>query len=151
DALKHCLRPYDLAARYGGEEFTVVMPGSNPDTSMVVAERIRERVQESSYMTRHGHERHVTVSIGCATYPRTAEDAASLIRAADSALYDAKRSGRNRTVYYSGKFVARVRHEGRVEKLDRWVADQDRPQGEHLLGMMGPIVAELARTLPLSN
>lgn len=151
DALKHCLRPYDLAARYGGEEFTVVMPGSNPDTSMVVAERIRERVQESSYMTRQGHERHVTISIGCATYPHTAEDAASLLRAADSALYDAKKTGRNRTVYYSGKFVARARHESRVEKLDRWVADQDRPEAENLLSMMGPIVAELARTLPLST
>lgn len=151
DALKHCLRTYDLAARYGGEEFTVVMPGSSPETSMAVAERIRERVQESSYMTRHGRERHVTVSIGCASYPHTADDAASLIKAADSALYDAKRAGRNQTVYYTGRFVARSRYEGRVEKVDRWVSDSDRPAAERLKNLLDPIVDELARTLPLSN
>ncbi len=151
DALKHCLRPYDLAARYGGEEFTIVMPGSNATASMVVAERIRERVQESSYMTRHGRERHVTVSIGCATYPHTADDAASLLKAADSALYDAKHTGRNQTLYYSGKFVARTRYEGRVEKVDRWLSEEDRPVSEQLLSSLGEIVAELARTLPLST
>jgi len=151
DALKHCIRPYDLAARYGGEEFTVVMPGSNVATAMSIAARIRERVQETSYMTRQGRERHVTVSIGCALYPETAEDVSGLIKAADAALYEAKRAGRNRTVLYNGRFVAKPRYEGRLEKIGRWVAEEDRPEAERLLSLLTPMVIEMARTLPLST
>ncbi len=125
DALKSCLRPYDLAGRYGGEEFTVIMPGSSLASSMATAERIRQRIEALPYLTRSGRERHVTASFGCAIYPETATDGGSLIKAADLALFNAKRSGRNRTVAYDGTFsscTAVPRLE--LERVAGWVKDE---------------------------
>jgi diguanylate cyclase (GGDEF)-like protein len=102
DVLKAMIRPYDLAARYGGEEFTLVLPGSDLDSTVMVAERIRKQLERLEFVGESGEARSVTASFGCAVFPESAEDAASLIKAADIALYEAKRSGRNRTVAFSG-------------------------------------------------
>lgn len=96
--LRESVRPYDLAARYGGEEFTVVLPGSGMETTLTTAERIRRHVEAMPITTRTGRVRHITVSIGCASYPTHGQEASSLIQAADSALFQAKREGRNRIV-----------------------------------------------------
>lgn len=102
DAIKECLRQYDVAARYGGEEFTVVMPGSGSPGTLTVAERIRAKVSGTPFVTRSGRERHVTVSIGCGIYPAAGQDPASLLKAADLALFEAKRAGRNCVRMYDG-------------------------------------------------
>ena len=91
--LKNCsARPGDLAARYGGEEFAVVLPNTDTSSASLVAERIRV-----SMLERAQNGDNPTVSIGVASMrPRPDRYVATLLRAADTALYRAKANGRNR-------------------------------------------------------
>ncbi len=90
------VRPYDALGRYGGEEFLVVLPGCAAEEALEVAERLRERVGDEA-ISCEGGPISVTVSLGVASEDRVLSDAPEpLIAAADGALYDAKRSGRNR-------------------------------------------------------
>jgi two-component system chemotaxis family response regulator WspR len=95
-----CKRPTDFAARIGGEEFVVVLPTSNSEAAMIFAELLRSTVLALSI--RHGSSSEagmVSVSIGCATsVPCHGDSPQPLIEAADGALYEAKRSGKNRVV-----------------------------------------------------
>lgn len=95
--LRTDLRNIDLPARYGGEEFAVIMPHTPKPYAGSVAERLRMNVEESN-LFHTDRLRTVTVSIGVAAYPVDATDVDSLIDAADNALYQAKREGRNRVV-----------------------------------------------------
>lgn len=152
DAVKACVRPYDLAARYGGEEFTVVMPGSSEQTTLAVAERIRQRVESIGYTTRSGRDRHVTVSLGCASFPNGGVDAGDVLKAADVALFEAKRSGRNRVVSFSGQssFDGR-RDDLNLPALMAWIPDSDREASEHLYGKCLHDVALLSAQLHLTG
>ena len=96
DALRASVRPYDLAARYGGEEFTILVPGASAAGVMGLAERLRKRVASRPFVCADGREAPLTVSVGCAVYPAQGPDAPGLLKAADVALYEAKRAGRNR-------------------------------------------------------
>ncbi len=91
------LRPGDLVARYGGEEFLAILPGTDAAGALAVAERIRASVEDLA-IPHDGHARgFVTVSIGVATLrPLPGDGTAGLVKAADEALYAAKRAGRNR-------------------------------------------------------
>jgi two-component system, cell cycle response regulator len=90
------LRPYDAVGRYGGEEFLVVLPGCAVEAGMRHADRLRGLITDLPFDTSEG--RHsVTCSLGVASTSSTnPKDPDSLIRAADAALYRAKRNGRNR-------------------------------------------------------
>jgi diguanylate cyclase (GGDEF)-like protein len=94
----HACRRGDLTARYGGEEFVVVLPDTDETGAAQVAEAIRSEV-ENGPIDLAGTLRRFTVSIGCATgrsaHPRSL---AELTTSADSALYAAKRGGRNAVV-----------------------------------------------------
>lgn len=103
-AIKNSVRPYDLAARYGGEEFTVVMPGATRDTVEAISERIRSEIEHSGITTSSGRHRGVTASLGYALFSETARDPIGVIKAADDALFQAKRNGRNQAVFYEGVF-----------------------------------------------
>ncbi len=91
-------RAGELAARYGGEEFAAILPDANPASAVSVAETMREAVLELQVLHDGSLvERFVTISIGVATVcPSPDEAPASLIAAADQALYRAKDLGRNR-------------------------------------------------------
>lgn len=91
-------RTADLGARYGGEEFAVLLPGTDLDGAMLVADQIRGAVAACAVPHRGAASGTVSVSLGAAsTVPRVGASAASLVEFADSALYEAKRRGRNRT------------------------------------------------------
>ena len=93
-ALAEGLRDHDMIARFGGEEFALVMRATDVAGAAVVAERIRRAV---STLVIEGVR--VTCSVGFASWPEiTTESAGGLVEAADLALYDAKRGGRNRCV-----------------------------------------------------
>jgi diguanylate cyclase (GGDEF)-like protein len=93
--IRDAVRQYDVVGRYGGEEFVVVLPGCEADAAKSRADRIRMTIGGASIDTSEGVV-SVTASIGTASYPDVGRTSEELIRAADAALYRAKRSGRDR-------------------------------------------------------
>jgi diguanylate cyclase (GGDEF)-like protein len=106
-------RDFDTAARYGGEEFAVVLPGCGPDEARLIAERLRQAVAAAPAVVA------ITASAGVATYPAHAGDADTLVRAADDALYQSKRGGRDQTTISAG-----VPPEAQVDALLRRAVTQ---------------------------
>jgi diguanylate cyclase (GGDEF)-like protein len=102
NGLKTRLRPRDLVARFGGEEFVLVLPETDAEGAMVVAERVRRAIESAVTPVGPGQPLRVTISLGCATSGGKAPfvGAADLLESADKALYAAKRSGRNRVVAF---------------------------------------------------
>ncbi|MEO5349062.1 MAG: diguanylate cyclase [Magnetococcus sp. YQC-3] len=96
-------RTIDLAARYGGEEFACIMPETDSAGAQVVAERILSSVRALEIPhAKSAVAGHVTLSIGIASLVPTAQQRTlDLISMADKALYQAKRSGRNRAVFFA--------------------------------------------------
>jgi len=92
DCFRQELRGVDSAARFGGDEFALILPQAYADGALIVAERVRVRIEQIQ-IPGFGN---LTASIGIATFPAHATSRADLFRAADDALYAAKRSGRNR-------------------------------------------------------
>ncbi|MDZ4184560.1 MAG: diguanylate cyclase [Desulfuromonadales bacterium] len=94
--LASMLREYDVGGRYGGEEFAVILAETSPADMVKMAERIRERIEQ---LDRHGHATgiHITISIGVAVL-KDDDTTETLLQRADTALYRAKETGRNRTV-----------------------------------------------------
>ena len=96
--VKDNIRRGDLAARVGGEEFVIVLPSTNLNNALIVAEKIRSLVANHPFRDQ-GQSWPVTISMGVAALvPQRHQTAADLLRTADQALYQAKRAGRNRIV-----------------------------------------------------
>ncbi len=93
--LRESLRAGDYAARYGGEEFLILLPETGLEDADRSAERIRSRVEERKLGAR-GNAAGITVSVGVASFPENGNDPEDLISKADTAMYEAKRAGRNR-------------------------------------------------------
>jgi len=97
--IRKSIRGIDLACRYGGEEFVVVMPETDMAVGTIVAERLRRRIASEPFSIQQGGGSiEVTISIGIATLDTADDNAASVLKRADQALYRAKRDGRNRVV-----------------------------------------------------
>jgi diguanylate cyclase (GGDEF)-like protein/putative nucleotidyltransferase with HDIG domain len=90
-------RQIDAAARVGGEEFALILPDTNEHGAFALVERLRRALREEFA----DDAVPITISFGIAVYPEHGETAASLLRAADEALYRAKENGRNTTVIHS--------------------------------------------------
>ncbi|RXD05777.1 sensor domain-containing diguanylate cyclase [Sphingomonas sp. UV9] len=86
-----CLRTTDLIGRYGGEEFVIILPGTDAEVALQIAERVRAGIEASSY----DRQPNVTVSLGIAS-TRGEDTGDGILKRADIALYEAKGAGRNR-------------------------------------------------------
>lgn len=94
--LRSALRSEDVASRYGGEEFSVLLPQTNNEEAVVIADRIRGLIERTLF-PHGGSQPHgaVTVSIGVSSYGPGVDTPPAIVRAADQALYAAKHRGRN--------------------------------------------------------
>jgi len=93
---KQSVREQDMPCRYGGEEFAVILPETDLDAAMIVAERIRSRIQAYDFPSfEAGKSLKVTVSLGVATFPEDGADLETIVKRADEALYACKQAGRN--------------------------------------------------------
>ncbi len=88
------VREVDIAARYGGEEFTIILPETDTEEALAMAEKIRKTVEAHDYPSKQGKLK-VTISLGVSTFPKHGREKKVLIEAADKAMYKAKESGRN--------------------------------------------------------
>jgi diguanylate cyclase (GGDEF)-like protein len=97
DLMRESVREFDLAVRHGGEEFAVLLPETDMDGGVRLAERLADALRETRFVDRVGKQFTVTSSFGVAAFPgaRTAEN---LMLAADRALYRAKKDGKNRVI-----------------------------------------------------
>jgi diguanylate cyclase (GGDEF)-like protein len=96
--LKSGLRECDVVIRYGGEEFLVLLPDTNSKMAALPLDRLRGRLSKNKFAY-NGSQIPVSVSIGIAACSAHDEEPSQVIHRADTALYAAKRSGRNKVVY----------------------------------------------------
>ncbi len=95
--IKSTAREIDLVGRYGGEEFCVILLDTDKEGAKRAGERICKVVSEKPIIA-YNETLNVTVSVGVASFPEDGKDPYTIIEVADKALYEAKRSGKNRTV-----------------------------------------------------
>ncbi len=103
-SLEKSIRKGDLAARYGGEEFCAILPGTNKESALRIAERFRKAVEEME--VKHKNKKlHITTSVGVATFEPTTDHRHNsfFIERADKALYACKKNGRNQVQSYHPK------------------------------------------------
>lgn len=106
--IRRSIRSSDRAARYGGDEYVVVLPNTSKSGAIIVANNMLERLHKYPFVTDSGKPVSITASFGVATYPDDADDKSSLIRAADSAMYDAKDAGRNEVRGFSANITKKM-------------------------------------------
>jgi two-component system cell cycle response regulator len=99
------IRLEDMVGRWGGEEFLVVLPNTAAEGAAELAERLRHLVADTPCRLADGDAVQVTISVGCAA--SLMDDAGSMVRSADAAMYEAKQSGRNRVVVAAPDDLAR--------------------------------------------
>lgn len=107
EQLQGCLRSYDILGRMGGDEFTALLELEFPEQAAKIAEKLIERVSICQQVD--GLDVMLGVSIGIATFPDCGSDLNGLLRAADIAMYEAKRAGRQQYRYYDQEMNGRAR------------------------------------------
>ncbi|OCR27017.1 diguanylate cyclase [Pseudomonas syringae] len=120
--LKECMRPYDVLARMGGDEFTVVIDGLDfPEHAAKVAEKLIERVSLRRQVD--GLDITLGASIGIAIFPDCGANLDGLLRAADIAMYEAKRAGRQQYRFFDQEMNGRARSRLMLEESVRTAID----------------------------
>lgn len=103
--LESNIRDSDFIARYGGEEFVIALAATHLNGGIKLAEKLRTAVENNISVEENGHKREITVSLGVACFQNdNYESADEMLKAADDALYKAKKGGRNKTCY-DNKFM----------------------------------------------
>lgn len=108
--LQNVSRDTDVVVRYGGEEFIIILPNTSEEDTIFLADRIRKAVQDSTFLPGRAAAARITVSGGIASYPKNADDARSLLNAADRSLYAAKASGKNMVLCFKGMIYGKDIH-----------------------------------------
>src|SRR5574344_62699 len=106
--IKNGIRGQDMASRYGGEEFTVMLHNTGKEDAMLVAERIRQKIESNDFFYEDQHMQ-VTISSGVSVFSvdnNPVTSAKQLVEQADQALYISKRNGRNRVTYADPAIIA---------------------------------------------
>jgi diguanylate cyclase (GGDEF)-like protein len=107
NVLRATARNVDIVCRYGGEEFAVILPHINYEGAEIFAERVREAVEAEKFPKEEVQPQGLlTVSVGVSYFPDHSEEISDLIYKADLALYKAKRTGRNKVVFYDESVMA---------------------------------------------
>ncbi|KAF1012315.1 MAG: putative signaling protein [Pseudomonas fluorescens] len=122
EQLKACLRSLDIVGRMGGDEFTALLDLEFPEQAAKIAEKLIERVSIPQQID--GLEVALGVSIGIATFPDCGADLNGLLRAADVAMYEAKRAGRQQYRYYDQEMNGRARSRLMLEDSVRSAIEQ---------------------------
>ena len=110
--MKRWAQPSEIVARYGGEEFMIILPDATLQQAMERAEDIRRAIEALTVNHLNQRLAQVTISAGVSTFPNDGGNQADLIKAADEALYQAKRSGRNRVMPAGSELVDEDRRHG---------------------------------------
>lgn len=101
EVLRKNTRSSDIVARYGGEEFVIVCPELEKEKGVVLAEKLKAMVTKAALTDGKSlPDKKITISVGVAAYPDDADSPDDLINNADSALYEAKKNGRNQVKVY---------------------------------------------------
>jgi diguanylate cyclase (GGDEF)-like protein len=106
------VRDIDTFARYGGEEFVLILPETNLEGGLAVAEKLRAATHRTPFCD---DGIRLTVSIGVACFPEHATATEELLRAADEALYEAKLQGRDRVVTAGPRLLPLAARPGQVK------------------------------------
>lgn len=105
DKLQQLIRKEDVLTRYGDEEFLLILPNTSEENAYLFAERFRHDIEKMEFIPAGEEERHpITISGGISTFPcieNAEEDANTIIRYAEHALYNAKKRGKNKIVQFS--------------------------------------------------
>jgi diguanylate cyclase (GGDEF)-like protein/PAS domain S-box-containing protein len=122
--LQACVRQDDTIARLGGDEFTVILPNiREPHDTEIVAKKVIERVREPIYLG--DNEVYVSASIGITLYPDDAEDEETLIKHADTAMYEAKAAGRRTYKFFTANMNQAAQEKMELESELRAAIDRD--------------------------
>jgi predicted signal transduction protein with EAL and GGDEF domain len=117
EQLKACLRPFDILARMGGDEFTALLDLEFPEQAAKIAEKLIERVSICQQVD--GLDIALGASIGIATFPDCGANLDGMLRAADIAMYEAKRAGRQQYRFYDHDMNGRARSRLMLEESVR--------------------------------
>jgi diguanylate cyclase (GGDEF)-like protein len=117
EQLKACLRPFDILARMGGDEFTALLDLEFPEQAAKIAEKLIERVSICQQVD--GLDIALGASIGIATFPECGANLDGMLRAADIAMYEAKRAGRQQYRFYDHEMNGRARSRLMLEESVR--------------------------------
>jgi len=101
-------------ARVGGDEFTLLLPVSHPEDAIEVADRVLNKIRQTRVLA--GREFHSTASMGIAFYPNDGDDADTLLRNADTAMYKAKEDGRDSYQLFTSAMSAKVMERVALER-----------------------------------
>jgi diguanylate cyclase (GGDEF)-like protein len=130
------IRAEDLVCRFGGEEFVVILPTADLEAACARAERLRSKMKELTILHQGRSMGMLTISVGVAVFPEHGTSPKELMAAADAALYEAKRDGRDQVVVAASK---------RIEKAALSGTGNRSPAGASFLRVRFP------RTCPLSD
>jgi diguanylate cyclase (GGDEF)-like protein len=119
-SLSKGIRAEDFVCRFGGEEFVVILPTADPETSRARAERLRTKMRELTIMYQGKSLGMVTISVGVAAFPAHGTSPKELMAAADAALYEAKRGGRDQVVVASAPVIDPAAIPGASKPVVSW-------------------------------